>query len=71
MLEELCVLIVYLIALEEAFLLGLVGLQTAGLDALVELFGELEVDLHALLPLRGVDGFDVGPVKHVSLYHRN
>ena len=71
MLEQLGVLIVYLIAFEEAFLLGFVGLQAAGLDALVELLGELEVDLHALLPLRGIHRFYVGSVQHVSLYHRN
>lgn len=71
MLEELCVLIVDLIAFKKAFIFCLVGLQTTGLDALVELFSELEVDLHALLSLRGVDGFDIGSVQDVSLYHRN
>lgn len=68
-LQDLRILIVYFLALVEALLACFVGLQFAGLDALVVLFGELEVDLHAFLPLGGIDGLDVGAVQHVPLYH--
>lgn len=70
-LEDLCILIVYFFALEQAFLLGLVWLQFAGLNALVILFCEFEIDLHSLLPLGGVNCFYIGSVQDVSLYHYN
>ena len=68
-LEDLRVLVVDLLAGVEALVLDLGGLHLAGLHALVELLGELEVDLHPLLPLRGVDCLDVCAVQHVSLNH--
>jgi len=68
-LEHLRIAIVNLLALVEAVLSDLVGLQLAGLDAFVVLFTEFEIDLHALLSLRGVDGLYVCAVEDVPFYH--
>lgn len=68
-LEHLRIAIVNLLALVEAVLSDLVGLQLARLDAFVVLFSELEIDLHALLSLRGVDGLYVRTVEDVPFYH--